>query len=134
MKTLSCLLLLAFLSGCVVHDIHFIHFDTGEVLTGEFQEITRDISVTMPNGELLSGKYSAVSNDSFMFGTSFGRVGRTPVFGTSTGVSTGGASSAYALLKSEKSKLMMELIVSYSGTHGYGEARTNDGREYRVQF
>ena len=61
----------------------------------------------MPDGEVLFGKYSAISNT-------------TPVFQTGFGVST----------------LMMEIIVSYSEWtgHGYGEATTNDGRKYKVQF
>ena len=51
-------------------------------------------------------------------------------------VSSGGVAYAYALLHSNTGKLMMEIIVQYSqwNGHGFGEARTNDGRRFKVQF
>jgi hypothetical protein len=49
---------------------------------------------------------------------------------------SGGEAKAHAFLKSNKSNLMMEIIVSYSDAsgHGFGEAQTNDGRRFKVQF
>jgi hypothetical protein len=34
------------------------HFESGEVLTGSANLITREVTVTMPNGEILKGKFS----------------------------------------------------------------------------
>ena len=85
-----------------------------------------------------------------------GRVGNVPVSSESNGQidtaahvdssafvsgqsrTIGGTGRAYALISSTKpgSKLMMEVIVTYGvlGGHGWGEARANDGRTYKVTF
>ena len=88
------------------------HFATGEVLTGVANLITREVTVTMPSGEVLRGKYTTVEqNDA---GTNI---------------------TASALLKSDTSKLMLELkLTGNEFGSGFGEAETNDGRKYKVQF
>ncbi len=129
-----------FLSGCAAtRQLTLVDFQTGQTLQGEFNESARTISVTMPDGEILSGKYSAVTNSSPVYETSVG-VGAGShshggVFGTGVAFG-GGAGKGYGLLKSGTSGLMMEVVVSYSEWtgHGYGEATTNDGRQYKVQF
>jgi hypothetical protein len=119
------------LIGCA-HPVTLTNFNTGESLNGEFNTGTREITVTMRNGEVLTGKYSAASNSSVTFGTVFAGSGG---FAGGTAINSGGASQAYAILKSQSSSLMMELIVTYgSNNNGFGEARTNDGRVYKVQF
>ena len=121
-----------FFIGCI-HQIQLTNFETGEILPGQYNEIEKTVTVTMPNGEVLKGKYSSVSNASFSYGsvTSW-----TPVYshGTVWGYSASSRGQAYALLRSNISRLMMEIIVVFSGNHGFGEARTNDGRRFRVQF
>ena len=125
-----------FLMGCI-HRIELTNFQTGQVLQGQYNEADRTITVTMPDGEVLKGKYSAVSNASFTFGTA---TTSTPGFFPATtwgyGFTSGGRGEAWALLKSETTRLMMEMIVTYSEStgHGFGEARTNDGRIFKVQF
>lgn len=143
MKKLFCLLAALFLTACA-HSLQLVEFETGQVLNGEYNELNRTVTVTMPDGEVLTGKYSALTNAAVTFGSAFGSgtafSGNTSAtaFGSSFGygISAGGQSSAYALLKSEKSNLMMEILVKYSewSGHGFGEARTNDGRRYKVQF
>ncbi|MGD9365695.1 MAG: hypothetical protein PVH87_08380 [Desulfobacteraceae bacterium] len=130
------LIMLSFLIAGCVHKIEITHFQTGQVLQGNYNELNRMVTVVMPDGEILKGKYSAVSNASFSFGTATAYSGAATATGFGYGVSSGGISQAYALLKSETSSLMMEMIVSYSEWtgHGFGEARTNDGRSYKVQF
>lgn len=119
------------LIGCA-HPVTLTNFNTGETLNGEFNTGTREITVTLRNGELLSGKYSAASNSSVTFGTVFAGSGG---FAGGTAINSGGASQAYAILKSQSSSLMMEVIVTYgTNNNGFGEARTNDGRVYKVQF
>jgi len=134
MKRLYPVLLALFtlvLIGCV-HPVTLTNFNTGETLNGEFNTGSREITVTLRNGEVLSGKYSAASNTSVTFGTVFAGGGG---FAGGTAINSGGASQAYAILKSQSSSLMMEIIVTYgSNKNGFGEARTNDGRVYKVQF
>ena len=133
---ISCL----FLTGCATHrQLTLVDFQTGQTLDGELNESARSISVTMPDGEVLFGKYSAISNTSPVYETGVGIATgshRGSVFGTGIAIGGGGESKGYGLLRSNTSNLMMEIAVSYSewSGDGYGEATTNDGREYKVQF
>ena len=127
-----------FLTGCAPRHITLVDFQTGETLDGELNESDRNITVTMPDGEVLSGKYSAISNTSPVYETGIG-VGTGSHHGSIFGGGIafgGGPSQGFGLLKSNTSKLMMEIVVTYSewSGHGYGEATTNDGRKYKVQF
>ena len=99
------------IAGCV-HNIEITHFQTGQVLQGKYNEINRMVTVIMPDGEILKGKYSAVSNASFTFGTAtaYSGVATATCFGY--GISSGGQGQVYALLKSETSGLMMESVRS----------------------
>jgi len=92
-------------SSVVAKKITFTQFETGEVIVGAVNTLTRDISVTMPGGEALEGKFTLQQNG-----------------------------DTYALLKSSRSTLMLELRATVSGTSGFGEAQTNSGKRYRVQF
>ena len=129
-----------FLTGCATtRQLTLVDFQTGQTLDGELNESGRSISVTMPDGEVLFGKYSAISNTSPVYETGVGVATgsrRGSVFGTGIAIGGGGESKGYGLLRSNTSKLMMEIAVSYSewSGDGYGEATTNDGRKYKVQF
>ena len=128
-----------FLAGCATRQLTLVNFETGETLEGILSKSDRSISVTMPDGEVLYGKYSAISNTAPVYETGIGISSHShhgAIFGTGIAVGSGGASRGYALLKSNTSSLMMEIAVSYSEWtgHGYGEATTNDGRKYKVQF
>lgn len=144
MKSILLLVSMLFIfSGCS-HKMTYIDFSNGEVLEGHYTEMSKDVEVKMPNGEVLKGKYSNIHNSSFTFGNSFttgvATTGTTTAFGSANtfgnSFTVGGAGKAYALLRSQSSKLMMELIVDYNvwDGSGFGEARTNDGRRYKVQF
>jgi hypothetical protein len=130
-----------FLTGCATkRQLTLTDFQTGQTIEGELDRSERSITVTMPNGEVLSGKYSAIDNSSPVYETGVG-VGagshhRGAVFGTGVSFGSGGASQGFGLLKSNTSSLIMEIAVSYSelSGHGYGEATTNGGRKYKVQF
>jgi hypothetical protein len=132
MRKLCLTLLPMLLAGCVhqgyqVYPISLTNFESGEVLQGQYSRQDNSVSVTMPNGETLSGRYTALSNTRVTSDTF------NPMYSVTT---RGGRSNAYALLKSKTSKLLMEIIVSYSESsgHGFGEAKTNDGRTFKVQF
>lgn len=143
MKRLLVVLVALLFAGCV-HDITMIEFSTGQPLKAEYNKLNRTVTVVMPDGEVLTGNYSAVPNASAVFGSSFGSA--TAVKGASVasasgssfgyGIAAGGVATAYALLTSQNSNLVMEMMLEYSmwNNHGFGEARTNDGRTYKVQF
>ncbi len=135
MKKVLFLALCFSISGCV-HKLDIVNFQTGQVLEGNYNELNRMVTVIMPDGEVLTGKYSAVNNASFSFGTASAFSGTAMATGLGYGISSGGQGQAYALLKSASSSLLMEMVVSYSEWtgHGFGEARTNDGRIFKVQF
>ena len=129
-----------FLTGCATtRQLILVDFQTGQTLDGELNESGRSISVTMPDGEVLFGKYSAISNSPPVYETGVGVAAgshRGAVFGTGITIGGRGESKGYGLLRSNRSNLMMEIAVSYSEWtgDGYGEATTNDGRKYKVQF
>jgi len=134
-KIFIAILGLIFISGCA-HQITFTNFEEGIILNGQYNELDRSITVTMPNGEILKGKYSALSNATASFGNAFAFSGGASATVFGTGITAGGTANAYALLTSESSKLAMEIIAQYSewNGHGFGEARTNDGQAFKVQF
>jgi hypothetical protein len=107
------------LCGCITKKpLELTNFDTGEVLHGMGYRSGK-IEVTMPDGELLVGKWTSIRNESARMG--------------------GGQGYAYAILKSTKpgSKLIMEFSAQFdalNGTGGFGEAKTNDGRKWKVTF
>lgn len=152
MKPLFTLLTIVLVSaGCVItRSATLVEFASGEVLRGKFTDSAATggtVEVTMPNGELLSGRYSAIRGtdeitftSATMSGTVIGTSGTASVSGSGIGTqrTVGGQGKAYALLTSATpgSKLVMEIIVIYGvlDGHGFGEARTNDSRLYKVQF
>jgi hypothetical protein len=139
-----------FFSGCITRSAKLVNFSTGETLTGKFTDSPGtggEVQVTMPDGEILAGRYSAVrENDFVTFGSAFVTAHAATPFGSAFGNASafgssrmiGGQGKAYGVLSSTKpgSRLMMELIATYGvlDGHGFGEARTNDGRQYRLQF
>lgn len=138
------------LAGCVTRTATLVEFSTGQVLKGKFSDSAATggtAEITMPDGEVLSGRYSAVRDvDQLSFtsatmsgtATSGSRSGFMSGSGFGATHTVGGKGNAYALLTSTKpgSSLVMEFIVTYGvlDGHGFGEARTNDGRVYKVQF
>ena len=152
MKLLIALLATTLITaGCVVtRSATLVEFASGEVLHGKFTDSAATggtVEVTMPNGELLSGRYSAIrGTDEVEFSsatvsaTAVGASGMASVSGSGIGTqrTVGGQGKAYALLTSATpgSKLVMEIIVIYGvlDGHGFGEAKTNDNRSYKVQF
>ncbi|MEX0733053.1 MAG: hypothetical protein WD944_11740 [Steroidobacteraceae bacterium] len=142
---------IAVATGCTVtRPATLVEFSTGEILHGVFTDnegTGGTVQVTMPNGEILGGRYSAIRGTdevTFTSATVKGTVTNTSdishVSGSGTGTqrTVGSQGKAYALLTSTTpgSKLVMEIIVTYGvlDGHGFGDARTNDDRTYRVQF
>jgi hypothetical protein len=111
MRTIiSCLIITitVFLTSCstvTAKKITLTQFESGEVIVGNVNSLTRDIAIAMPNGEVLQGKFTLQKSG-----------------------------DAYALLKSTSSNLMLEIRATVSGSSGFGEAQSNGGTKYRVQF
>jgi hypothetical protein len=130
-------------SGCALkHDVVLVGFNTEGVLQGIFDERSETVTVTMDNGEILSGGYSSFSEDSdVVFSNSMGytrnKYRRSGMFGgIGMGINFGAVSKKYALLTSETSSLKMEIVITMRSwsRNGIGEATTNDGRVYKIQF
>jgi|SRR5271165_6590809 len=104
-------LLLCSCNAVIKPNLTLTQFETGEVITGNFNIVSHWVEVTMPDGEVLQGHASVMFENEET-----------------------AAWHAYALLKSSKSNLMLELSVKGSGYSGFGDAQTNNGKKYRVQL
>ena len=124
------------LSGGCSQTLKLVEFKSGDSFSGTFDQSNHEVRIVLSDGEVLSGKYRATSNARFSLGTSLGRVGSHGIWGISPHVGFRTKKHAYALLDSASSNLLMEVIVDYNALWGggYGEARTNDGREFKVLF
>jgi hypothetical protein len=137
-KTLIALLFFISLTDCT-YNVKVINFESSQTLHGGFNTFNRAVWVTMEDGTKLSKKYVEIRDDKLTFGNTFGSVftgttfGSFSTFGSSYSLSS--TSIGYAILSNPNTKLMMEVLVkaNFDNT-GYGEARTNDGRLYKVIF
>ena len=144
MKRLLVIFPLLVICGCMTQrPFELTNFSTGESLHGVAYRSHRKIEITMPDGEVLVGKYSTIRNDSVSVGfgaaTAISPGIHGTAFGNGMGYTSGGVGHSYAILKSTKpgSKLMMEFDIQFdalNGTGGFGVAKTNDGREWKVTF
>lgn len=138
-------ILMALASGCA-RNATLVNFETGEQLEAVFTDSNAtggEMTVTMPDGEILKGRYTGIregENLTFSTATASAYNANSSATGGSFGqaYSTGGKGRAYGLLTSTKpgSTLVMEIVAVYNvlDGHGHGEARTNDGRHYKLQF
>lgn len=112
-----------FLSACSsIHPIKLVDVKEGKTLKGEYDNNTNIVKVWMANGEVLEGIYTFNKVSSFTFDN------RSNFSNT---IYKNGR--AYAILKGDKGTVM-EIMVDVSGYSGFGEAVTNTGKRYGVQF
>lgn len=129
-------------SGCA-KKVYLTDFSSGTQIEGVYKSMDKEVIVTMPNGEILKGHYVYMANATFSMTNvnSYAHAYSGTVTASGYGnafaqtITSGGTSKVYALLKSTSSNLMMEIILDYSewSGQGYGEARTNRGKKYKVQ-
>jgi len=127
---------------CGCHTVTLTSFNSGETVLVHSRLMSRKIWAEMPDGEILRGKFATVTDESVGFtagsGTAFGGGVSATVAGNSTSYNSGSSGTVYALLKSTKpgSKLILEITGTFNPTsrQGFGQARTNDGRTYKIVF
>tara|TARA_Y100000588_G_scaffold53289_1_gene50224 strand:- start:160 stop:648 length:489 start_codon:yes stop_codon:yes gene_type:complete len=157
-KILFILIISSTLSSCTVtKTAMLVNTESGERVTATFVDSNATggtCEATMPDGEILTGRYAGIrETDVVSFGSASGNINantdytsrgenilnsKTNANYSATGATrtVGGQGKAHAILYSTKpgSKLIMEIIVIYNvlGGGGYGDAKTNDGRTYKV--
>lgn len=116
--------------------MEFVDFQNGITLEGRYNKASKTVMVTMPDGEVLQGKYSAMTNMTMGFGSAYAASGTTSAFATGNSFAVGANTPVYSILRAGKGPLMMEMKVMYNewSGNGFGEAMTNDGRHFKVQF
>ena len=122
------------LCGCST-TMQLMEFKSGEIAEAFIDANKGEIRVYMPDGEILKGPYSTMTNPRFSIGAGLGGHWGGGVYPS---VSLDPGSKLYALLSSQDaaSSLVMEIIADQSkfSGKGRGEARTNDGRVFKIVF
>lgn len=124
-----------FLSGCL-KEMQFVEFKSGDSAQGVWDSGKGEVRVYLEDGEVLTGKYTKISNARFTIGAGIGRYGRRTGYGVYPSVGVRGTGNFYSLLHSAKTGLVLEIVADYNilSRSGHGEARSNDGRVYKVVF
>ena len=131
------LILPLLLVGCgTTRQLQLTEFSTGETMEAFLDPATNQIRAYMPDGKVITGKYTTLSNARFTFGGGIGNSGGRIGIGVLPSVGLESKANIYAMLTSSDSSLAMEVIADFNKWtgRGKGEARTNDGREYSVIF
>lgn len=125
-----------FMTACTSH-LKLQNLDSGRTLKGRYDTVYKEITVVMPDGDILTGKYRPVTDNPYPSEKEFKLPDPPPKSGFGSGVPHGIRADVYALLRSKKTDLMMEVFLGYDsfkGGDGYGFARTNDKRSYKVTY
>lgn len=123
-------MLLLVTAGCV-YNFKLVDMREGTTIIGEYNKASESVEVTLPSGEHLTGEYVALTNASISYGSLFSGTN----VATAYGINVGGSSNGYALL-TDGHGTVMEIIFQYSEWtgHGFGVAKTNKGKEYKIIF
>lgn len=125
--------------------MHFYDLESGTRLTGELNDFSNEISVTLPDGEKLQGEYRQFSGGHIVSGTTqtdfsgSTDMGMNDFSGQSQSTSSGYTMSTqhkgHAILHGDDGYIM-ELMFTFNPfvDHGYGVARDSEGNKYRVKF
>jgi len=129
------LFICAILAGCT-QNLQITEMDTGHSLKATLDPTHKTISVIMPDSDVLEGKYRPANQNPYPTGKDGSPPEKPPKTGFGSGVPSGIPAEDYALLQSRKTKLMMEVFLhfdTFSGK-GYGYARTNDGKRFKISY
>ena len=133
---LICLMLAFFLAGCS-HNLTLKNLKSQRTLKGRYDTAYSEITVTMPGGDILKGKYRPATDHPFPTEKQYNLPDPPPKSGFGSGLPHGLRADVYAFLNSEKTDLMMEVFLGYDsfkGGDGFGFARTNDKRTYKIKY
>ena len=147
------------LSCSITKKATLINLESGEKVMAIFKDNSGTsgyCEAIMPDGEKLVGTYVGVrGTDVITYGSATGKVNSKTNYSSAgqnildassasnysaTGAArtVGGQGKAYAILSSTlpNSTLTLEIIAIYNvlGGGGYGDAKTNDGRSFKVVF
>ncbi len=124
--------ILVIMTTACTHKFKLHDSSDGLTLTGTYNTATNNVNVVIRSGEKLEGKYvsyanTAITHNSLFYGTEVVTKYRVAV--------SGGASVGYAVLLGDRGTVM-EIIYQFDKVtgHGFGTAKSNDGKEYRVIF
>lgn len=128
-------------TGCGPKHLDIVDFEKGITLQGEYDDMEKIATVTLPSGEVLSGKLSTLKQGSNSYsydhGTSKdskGTKNKSNNYGYTSTTST--TTEAFGILRSNRGNLIMEMKLNYENLSGsgFGEAKTNDGKIYKIQI
>lgn len=93
------------------------------------------LTLTMPNGEVLQGRYQVARNGSIGVGFgSFSSYGSHPVFGTTNATTVGvGGGTVFASATGPKTTINCQLTIDLGG-HGGGMCATPQDAQWQVIF
>ncbi len=116
--------------------MELVDFRSGASAEGFWDQGKGELRLYLEDGEVLSGKYVKMNNARFTIGAGLGGSRHFSGVRVYPSVGINGKGNFYALLHSEKSSLVVEVVADYNlwSRKGYGEARSNDGRVYKVVF
>lgn len=130
----SLLLLSVMLSGCA-QTLHLINFQSGQRLEGKLSRRNNSVEVQMPDGEKLRGSYSHYAPSKTIL-TEGVRTRENPDAESDSSAETvvkSDAGEGYSVLTGDRGTVM-EMKFKFAGESGFGEAVTNRGVKYKVQF
>lgn len=139
LQSLVTIILSLFLLVSCAKSFQLIRFSDGLTIEGAANLVSKTLTLTMPDGEVMEGRYAAVSDATFSTGFATGTFTAGRAVGTATstayGFSAGGHGNGYALLKGNRGRVM-ECVFQFNpmNNHGFGEARTNKGEAFKMIF
>ena len=153
------LLVTSSILSCITKKATLINLESGEKVMAVFKDNSGTsgyCEAIMPDGEKLVGTYVGVrGTDVITYGSATGKINSETNYSSAgqnildasstsnysaTGAArtVGGQGKAYAILSSTSpnSTLTLEIVAIYNvlGGGGYGDAKTNDGRSFKVIF
>ncbi len=130
MKYLAITAMLLTLASCAHrHQMSLVEMNSQSALVGEIDSRAKTITVTLPSGQVASGKYT---NLSFLHGLAFSLFAPGEISGLFGGMLSSGE-PGYGVVTGPDNYLL-EMVFYVSSDGGAGFAKANDGRTYRFIF
>lgn len=129
-KPIVLIFLLLFIVSCAhKHQMSLVETNSQSALAGEIDSRSKTISVTLPSGQVATGKYT---NLSFLHGLAFSLFAPGEISSLFGGMLSSGE-PGYGVVTGPDNYLL-EMVFYVSNDGGAGFAKANDGRTYRFIF